>query len=343
MREPCRRGHGRHEPGVPWVFGAKGARRLAEHERGGPADPLVALADRLAKLGQGDPRRLGQGLGLVGGQPRSVLDDVPGELGRQPRPERAHVQDERSQHLEDRTHPLDGVRLPADHAHERAVGGGARTTAHAAVEQRHAGGGCARGQFGDGRRGHGAHDDDRERSIRFEDAVDDLAYLGVVDHGHDHHVGEAGHLGGGGGDPGAVRERLGRLGADVADGELNPRPLQRRRHPRRCPRGRRPRWPESRRSPRTARSRRLHDPDTIPNQRLDTRPPAPARARGRLYVSPRAPHPPSDAGRRARRRRGTGARPRPGVGRGGAETDIAAGSDPGGRDRHPPEIEHVVS
>ena len=62
-----------------------------------PADRLSLARITSASFGQLDPGRLGQQLGLVGGQPRAVLDDVAGELGPESGPERPHVHHQRAE------------------------------------------------------------------------------------------------------------------------------------------------------------------------------------------------------------------------------------------------------
>ncbi len=64
----------------------EGRHRGPEHERRGTPDEGVAGLDHLGQLGQLDAGRLRQLLALVGGQPRTVGDEVAGQLGGQPAP-----------------------------------------------------------------------------------------------------------------------------------------------------------------------------------------------------------------------------------------------------------------
>ena len=87
---------------------------------------LVALPDGLGQLGQLDPRRLGQHLGLVGGEPRPVLHQVAGQLGLEARPERAHVHHQRTRGRRARGGPAPPPRRCPRPCDELAAGGRAR-------------------------------------------------------------------------------------------------------------------------------------------------------------------------------------------------------------------------
>ena len=75
---------------------------------------------RLAQLEQVDAGRLGQLLGLEGGQPRPVGDEVAGQLGGEAGAGRAHVQHEAADDVEDGADAVDLLVGAADHADELA-------------------------------------------------------------------------------------------------------------------------------------------------------------------------------------------------------------------------------
>ena len=104
----------------------KGATVGRNISRGHTPDVGVTGLDHLGQLGQVDAGRLGQHLALVGGQPRSVGDQVAGQLGRQARSERAHGHRQRANGVEDRRDPGDDLGVAADHA-DQLTGGGARS------------------------------------------------------------------------------------------------------------------------------------------------------------------------------------------------------------------------
>ena len=215
-------GTGLHRPHQPLVVGV-GERRHggAEHEAGGASDVDVAGLDHLGQFGQGDSRRLGQLLALVGGQPRAVGDQVPGQLGGESGTEGSHGHGQGADGVEHRCGPFDHRRIAPHHAHQVAAGGGGRAAGHPAVEDGHAEGVGLGADGVDARRGDGAdHNDDGARSGRGQAALGARQHgmdLLVVDHGHHHHLGPTHQVGRGGRHPGPVGVPVGGLGPHIAD------------------------------------------------------------------------------------------------------------------------------
>ena len=192
-----------------------------EHQPRRTPDLGVAGLDHLGQVGEVDSGRLGQHLALVGGQPRSVGHQVAGQLGGQAASEGSHGHRQRADGVEDRPEPGDDIGVAADHADQFAGGGRGRPSGDATVEHRHAEGRGLGADGPDARDRDGAHDDDGgvgagggQAPVRTgQDGVD----LGIVDHGHHHHVRLPDQVGGRSGHRRRVAVPVGGLGPKVAD------------------------------------------------------------------------------------------------------------------------------